>query len=225
MLQVELAGQRALLAVARRHAAGSLVVREVPAAGRPGDELVGAAVVEVLDVAVLPVGRLIGVHVPGLACRALAVDGHRQGRRVVAGRLGAGPLERLEDVTALGVLELVVAVAHGLVDAGLQRVTAAVGAADALVVVGVPCLLVVIGGDGARRPRVARDRHLSVGVEAIAEAVAVGEGVVVGRELLAVQRVRRIGVVALVLARLVDVAEVLVEGLVLGDDVQDVLDR
>ena len=219
VLQVELTGERALLAVARRDAAGPFVVRERPASGLAGDELVGAAGVEVLDVAVLPVRRLV------LAGRALAVDGHRERRRVVARRLGAGPLEGLEDVAALGILQLVVAVIDGLLDARAQRVATAVGAADALVVVGVPRLLVVVGGDGARRPRVSRHGHLGVGEEAVTEAVAVGQRVVVGREGLGVEAVGRVGVVAFVLAGDVDVAEVLVERLVLGDDVEHVLDR
>ena len=184
-------------------------------------------VVEVPDVAVLPPRRLVGIHVTRLARRVLAVDRHAERPGLVAGRGGPRPLERLEDVAAFGIVQFGFGVADqpagGPADAGTQRIAAASLAADALVVVGGPGALVVIGGDGPRRVRVPGHRDLGVGEEPVAEAVAHREGVMVRGDRLAVEGEGGIGVEA-VAAGEVDVAEVLVERLVLGDDVDDVAD-
>ena len=82
-----------------------------------------------------------------------------------------------------------------------------------------PVLDDVVGDGARRRPVVAVDRGLGVGVDVIEQREAPHEGVHVGREVLAEQG--QIGVA--VATRIV--AEHLVVGAVLPHDVEDVLDR
>src|SRR5439155_2699085 len=127
----------------------------------------------------------------------------------------ARTFERFEDVSAFGILELVVGLVAELLagTTGSVRITAAVVAARAVLVVGRPDLLVVVGRDRAGRPRVSGDGDLGVGEEAVGQAPARRDRVVVRCEGVAVQRPRVVGVVL----RGVHVAEVLIERLVLGD--------
>ena len=234
VLRVELTG----LAVARVVGVGRVATR-----GLARHELTGPTRVEVLEVARLPVdGRAVGPGPLGLVGRhvdavvgdgqgVLAVDPHAElpGPGLVRGH-GPGPHEGLEEITALGVVEDVL----GVLDRGLrlrprrrtQRVTPAVGAPHAVVVVGGPRLLVVVGGDGSGRVGVAGHGDLGVAEEVVTQAGhPVGEHLVlVGRHGLAVEQVAGVGVVAGVGHAPGQVPEVLVEGLVLGHDVIDVLD-
>ena len=222
---------------------GVVGVRGHAARSRTGDELAGPAGVEVLDVAGLPVHggavllgpfRLVRRHVDAVVRRrqrVLAVDRHAQLPRArLLRRDGAGPDERLEEVAALGVVEHALRLLDrrsGLRGRRPERVAVAMGTAHPVVVVGRPGLLVVVGRDGTGGVGVAGHRHLCVAEEVVTQAGhAVREHLVlVGGDGLAVQQVGGIRVVAGVRHRGTEVAEVLVEGLVLGDDVHDVPDR
>ena len=81
-----------------------------------------------------------------------------------------------------------------------------------------PVLLDVVGGVGGVGPLVAVGAHFAVAVEVVEQHELLGDGVVVGRDLAAEQAQARVAVA------LGDIAEDLVVGAVLLDDVDDVLD-
>jgi hypothetical protein len=85
-------------------------------------------------------------------------------------------------------------------------------------VLGGPLLFVEVGGVGRVGPGVAVDRDFAVTVEVVEEDVLLDEGMLVGSDLLAEED--EFGVAVGVR----DVAEDLVVGAVLFDDVDDVLD-
>ena len=78
-----------------------------------------------------------------------------------------------------------------------------------------PDLLDEVGGVGAHRPFVAVGRHLAVAVEVVQQHELAGQLVVVGRDLLGEEAQVRVAIA------LLHVAEDLVVGAVLLDDVDD----
>ena len=88
-----------------------------------------------------------------------------------------------------------------------------------------PGPLLEIGHDRAVAPVVAVNAHLAVAVEIVQEHVIAGQLMVVGRDVLAVHHQGRIAVARRAALGVFEVAEHLVVGAVLFDDVEHVLDR
>ena len=82
-----------------------------------------------------------------------------------------------------------------------------------------PCLFVVIGGDGRHRPHVAVARDFSAVIEIVEHAKLQREFVLVGSDVLAVHGERRIAVADF------QIAQYLIVGSVFLEHVDDVLDR
>ena len=88
-----------------------------------------------------------------------------------------------------------------------------------------PAALFVIGGHGGVAPTVAVHADLAVAVEVVEQDEIAGELVVVGRDLFAIHANARVAVASGFAGGVFEVAEDLVVGAVLLDDVENVFDR
>ena len=87
-----------------------------------------------------------------------------------------------------------------------------------------PRPLLEVGDDRPVAPVVAVDAHLAVAIEVVQQHVVAGQLVVVGRDVLAVHDECRIAVARRAALGILEIAEHLVVGAVLLDDVEHVLD-
>ena len=134
-----------------------------------------------------------------------------RGELAVAADAHARPRARIPDVAVHRGGDVAVRVAH--LAAALAQVAPA-----AAPVVGRPDLLDEVGGVGPRRVRVAVVADLGIDVEVVEQDELPRDGMRVRRGLLAEQAQVRVAVPAF------EVAEDLIVGAVLADDVEDVLD-
>ena len=146
-------------------------------------------------------------------------------RALTAGRAGLGGGPAVVDELAVAAVadslrgglvpEVAAGRPGGLVDGTLRRI----GNAAVAAIAQRPDPLDEVGGIGAHRPFVAVGADLAVDVEVVEQHELAGQGVMVGRDRLGEQAEVRVAVA------FGHVAEDLVVGAVLLDDVDDILDR